>query len=164
MDVSQLTAGLSATDPQTRLTSAEALATMGEAAAPACLQLLEAVGDDDQRVREAATAALEGMGPPPVDSVAALAEKLSHPDASIAYWAATLLGRLESRAAPAAPSLSIVVANSDASMEVRQRAAWALGCMGPAAIESLDSLRSAAHESEPRLVRLATRAIESITK
>lgn len=162
MDDSQLTAGLKAAEPQTRLQSAEALATMSEAAAPASLQLLEAVGDGDQRVSEAATAALEGMGPPSVDSVDALAEKLSHPEASVAYWAATLLGRLESQAAGAVQTLCAVLANNSTPTQVRQRSAWALGCMGPAAGASLETLQSAQQESDPRLARLATRAIESI--
>jgi HEAT repeat protein len=105
---------------------------------------------------------LEEMGPPAVEDVGSLAALLSDSAADAGYWAATLLGRLKANAAPAVPLLSAAVTGSTA-MPVRQRAVWALGRIGPPAGPALDALKQAAASDDPRLARLAQRAIEQIS-
>ena len=102
------------------------------------------------------------MGPPEVEDIGSLAVLLSDPTADVAYWATTLLGRLEANAAPAVPALTAAVTDSK-DMSVRQRAAWALGHVGPPAAPALDALKQAAASDVPRLARLAQRAVEQIS-
>jgi hypothetical protein len=45
---------------------------------------------------------------------------------------------------------------------VRQRAAWALGKIGPAAKAALGTLKRAAGQGDERLARLAKESLESI--
>jgi hypothetical protein len=82
-----------------------------------------------------------------------------HPD--VGYWAATLLGRLGKQAAPAVPVLARVVCGG-VDLTVRQRVAWALGQIGPAAAEALAALQQAATSDDLRLARLAQQAIDLI--
>jgi HEAT repeat protein len=124
--------------------------------------LVKATGDDAEEVREYAAAALEEMGPPEVEDVGSLAALLSDSAADAGYWAATLLGRLEANAVPAVPLLAAAVTGST-NMSVRQRAAWALGKIGPPAGPALNALKQAATSDNPRLARLAHRAIEQIS-
>ena len=49
------------------------------------------------------------------------------------------------------------------AMSVRERAAWALGRIGPGAAPALESLKMAAAADNPRLARLAQQAIARIT-
>ena len=161
-DVQRLTSDLAAADPVTRTQAAEEISRLGSEAAPVAVALVRATGDDTEEVREYAAAALEEMGPPAVEDVGSLAALLSDSAADAGYWAATLLGRLEANAAPAVPLLSAAVTGSK-DMSVRQRAAWALGQIGPPAGSALDALKQAAASDDPRLARLAQRAIEQIS-
>jgi HEAT repeat protein len=80
----------------------------------------------------------------------------------VGYWAATLLGRLKADAAPAVDALAQAVGGSANHLPVRQRSAWALGEIGPAAAVALPSLRNATGNLDPRLARLAQQAIGQI--
>ena len=71
------------------------------------------------------------------------------------------LGRLEARAATAVPALSTALAHH-AELAVRQRAAWALGKVGPAAASARDALTQAAASPDPPLASLAHEALDSI--
>jgi HEAT repeat protein len=46
--------------------------------------------------------------------------------------------------------------------EVAQRAAWALGKIGPAAAAAASALRTAAASADPRLARLAAEALAAV--
>ena len=93
--------------------------------------------------------------------IAALATLLGNENADVGYWAAALLGRLGVEAASVVPALASAVSDS-VEMSVRQRAAWALGKIGPPACDALDALRQAAASSNPRLARLAQRAVDQL--
>ena len=135
---------------------------LGEEASPAAVALVRACRDEDDRVREAVVAALEGLGPPPVEDVPKLAALLSEDNSDAAYWAATLLGRCGQEAAGATQELLAVV-NSAADLAARERAVWALGRIGPTATAALPVLQKvAAAEGSPRLARRARGAIEKI--
>jgi len=160
-DADELAARLKSTDLEPRRAAAEILSRMGEDAAPAAVALVRVCGDADEQVREHAVAALEDLGPPPVDSIAQLVALVDHTDPLVGYWATTLLGRAGEDAASAVPALTKCV-DSTADLAVRQRAAWALGKIGPAAAAARDALTRATGQADPRLARLATEALEEI--
>lgn len=161
LDVVDLAGRLASATADDRLAAAERLAQAGEEAAAAAVPLVRGCGDADERVREAAVAALEDMGPPPADVIGQLGELVGHRDPLVAYWAATLLGRAGEDAAATVPVLAACVGSS-ADMSVRQRAAWALGRMGPAALPAKDALQTARADADQRLARLAAEAIDAI--
>ena len=157
-EVNNLIADLKSNDRAVRGRAAEELSYLSEDAAPAAVALI-GVLNDNETTHEWAVSALEDLGPPPVEVLPALCELLTA-DEDAGYWAATLLGRLEEDAASAVPAL--VEALKSAPMAVRQRAAWALGNIGPDANVALSALEAAASDGDPRLSRLATSAIEDI--
>src|SRR5690349_21052159 len=91
---------------EVRLNATEALARMGEEAQPAAVALVAACGDVDSEVRDWATAALEGMGPPSTDDLQPLIDLLPVDNPLVGCWAATLLGRLEASAGDAVDALA----------------------------------------------------------
>jgi HEAT repeat protein len=125
-DLSSFIRDLSAEDAATRAAAAEKLNELGEAAAPAAIVLIDALQDTDESVRQFANSALEGCGSPPCDLIDDLEHRLASNSADVAYWAATLLGRLQAGAVQAVESLKSAAASHPAE-EVRQRATWALG-------------------------------------
>lgn len=161
VDVNALAAELGSGDPGIRLAAAERLARLAEAAAPAAVALVTACGDADDLVREQIVAALEDLGAPPPDSIGRLVALVADREPLTAYWATTLLGRSGQDAAAAVPALTLRL-ESQADPAVRQRAAWALGKIGPAATAALEALRRAGGDGDARLARLASEAIESI--
>ncbi|HEY5312827.1 MAG TPA: HEAT repeat domain-containing protein [Pirellulales bacterium] len=157
----ELLAGLKAAEQADRLEAAETLMRLAEEAAPAAAALAWAAGDEDEEVREAAVGALEGLGAPPAALLGELTKLLHDAQPDRAYWAATLLGRIGTAAAPAVPDL-IQVLGPAAPLEVRQRAAWALGQLGPAAAGAADALKLAAEHRDARLAELARDALAAI--
>lgn len=125
-DLSSFIKDLSADDVPTRAAAAEKLNEMGEAASPAAIALIDALQDADESVRQLSNSALENCGPPPDDLIDELEHRLTSDSTDVAYWAATLLGRLEAGAVQAVESLKTAAADHPAD-EVRQRATWALG-------------------------------------
>ncbi|HTQ39962.1 MAG TPA: HEAT repeat domain-containing protein [Pirellulales bacterium] len=161
MEVSLALAGLKSSDPAARAAAAEELAHLEDAAQPAAVALVGATADQDESVRQWATAALESLGPPAVGDVAELAKLLLDKRLDVAYWATTLLGRLESDAAAAVPQLTGAL-QSHPETAVRERAAWALGQIGPAAAAAVPALNAAVGDG-PRLSRLAKESIQQIS-
>lgn len=155
-----LLAQLRAADPAARWAAAEALMALGPEARPAAAALAQATGDAEEGVREAAVGALEELGPPLPAAVAELVTLLAAGD-DRAYWAATLLGRLGPAAAPAVPALSETL-TGEGELAARERAAWALGQIGPPARSAAEQLRAAAQGAEKRLARLAEEALAAI--
>jgi HEAT repeat protein len=153
---------LSAPDAEARATAAEALCRAGESAASAATALVAACGDDDDSVREWAAAALEDLGPPPSGQIADLIPLATADHPLVAYWAVTLLGRGGEGAASAVPALEACLAPGKA-IEVRQRACWALGKIGPAAASARAALTAAVSDADPRLARLAGEALAGLT-
>lgn len=161
-EISSWINNLSAAEDARRLHAAENLARLGEEARGAAVPLVRAAGDASESVREWAVAALEGLGPPDVKDLTALQQMTTttSPD-DVAYWAITLVGRLGTEGAPAVPRLIEVLEESD-SLVVRQRAAWALGRIGPGGADARDALQQASRSEDPRLSRLAATALQQI--
>lgn len=128
-DIKALTAGLQSEDVAMRIDAAERVASLGEAAAALAIPLVKALGDADETVRELVTSALEDCGAPASSEIEPLKQLLANQNADIAYWAATLLGRLGDKAGHASEALHTAAAKH-ASPVVRKRAAWALEKIG----------------------------------
>lgn len=156
-EVTQLVAQLSADDASRRAQAAEQLAKRGDLVAGAATALVRAAGDASDQVRQWASAALEELGPPAIGQAASLTALLDHTHPDVAYWAATLLGRLETEARASVPKLAEVLLGN-ASAEVRARCAWALGKIG-AAEGALEALQQASADADPRVARLARQAM-----
>ncbi|NDC63744.1 MAG: hypothetical protein EBZ59_07135, partial [Planctomycetia bacterium] len=138
-DVAKNIASLGTGTAPERAAAAESLCRAGSDAAPAAVPLVRACGDDDADVREWAVAALEELGPPPRADVATLASLAAADNPLVSYWAITLLGRLGTLLGRSGPDASAAVAALSARLEsggdpaAVERAAWALGKIGPAA-------------------------------
>lgn len=154
---------LASGDSGKQAAAAEQMARLGADAAPAAVELVLAAGNQDETVREQATAALEDLGAPPTTLLPKLASLLSDNNADVAYWAATLLGRAGAEARDATAALSTCVAGHPEE-SARERAAWALGEIGPPAVDARPQLEKAAASGGPRLSRMARRALERIEK
>lgn len=160
-DVVALGSQLAVADAEQRAAAAELLARAGEGAAAVAVPLVKACGDNDERVREWAVAALEDLGPPLAAATAAIIPLVESPDPLVAYWAVTLLGRSGKDAAAAVTVLAACLA-SQVDLSVRQRAAWALGEIGPPARSARPSLEQAAGQGDERLARLAKASLAAI--
>ena len=118
--------GLRSSDAKERLAAAEMLQRMGMAARFAAAPLVRVCADRDESVREAATSALEDLGPPDPEDCATLAEMLESPQADVVYWSATLLGRAGADSREYTDALRGVVVEAAAPREVLDRVVWAL--------------------------------------
>lgn len=145
-------------DVQERAEAAESLSQMGPDAAFASVDLVKGCGDDD-RVSASSVAALEEMGPPPVESVPELAVLAGSIHPLVAYWAITLLGRCGDAAQVVEPELAAILQASKEN-SVQQRAAWALGEIGATSDVAIAALEDAIKSSDARLSRLATTSLE----
>jgi HEAT repeat protein len=161
-DIAALVTALNSADLAARQQAAEQLVQLGEEAQVAAVPLVEACGGE-ATLRDAAAAALESLGPPPDKDVEALARLLARPQLDVAYWAATLLGRLQDGAEPAVAALAEAL-NHHPELAVRERAAWALGKIGPAAAAAHEALQAAAASSQTRLAHLAKDALQTTQK
>ncbi len=160
-DIALLISQLEGHDAAQQVAAAEKLAQLGPSAQAAAVALVRTIGLPDEEVLEFCTAALEEIGPPAADQINLLAALVGDCSSDIAYWAATLLGRAGTLSATAVPQL-VQVLEGEADLPVRERAAWALGEIGPAAKPAAPALQSAANTNDARLARLAKKALESI--
>jgi HEAT repeat protein len=160
-DIPQLIVTLGDVSPAERSRAAEQLCHLGAEAQEAAVALARASADDAEEVREWAVAALEDIGAPAAADLDALTVLLADKNRDVGYWAATLLGRLGSQAAAAVPALAGAL-TGPVDLAVRQRAAWALGQIGPSAAAARTPLQQAAHSDDPRLARLAQQVLQQI--
>lgn len=126
------------------------------------VRCVELAGSHDDEVRLTAADALETSVQPLADEVDPLARLLdTADDGEIAYWAATMLGRLGPLASAATPELERCLRES-LYLPARERAAWAISRIGPRAAAAMPTLCDVASGSPPRLQRLALQAIDSV--
>lgn len=160
-DIAQWIAQLSAADAATRTEAAERLCRAGLDAVPAAVPLVKACGDAHDEARDWAVAALEELGSPPPEAIGDLTALVGSGHALVAYWATTLLGRSGQAAAAATAALAAAL-DSGRDASVAERAAWALGKVGPRAASARPALERAASAPNPRLARLAQEALAAI--
>jgi len=154
--VAHLMDDLRSPDPKIVDRAVRELVEMGEASVPS---LIPALKDPEARVRNAAAAALWGLGPKARGAVGALAEALGDPDAGVRLGVAMALEGVGPAASPAVPALARAVRDRDGN--VRLWAAKALGRIGPPAREALPALTAAARIDSTRgAVEDAIRAIK----
>jgi HEAT repeat protein len=159
-DVNVLAQQLLDKQVEVRAKAAEQLSQQGEEARAAAVALVQACGDEEA-VSQWAVEALEQLGPPPGSAVKQLIPLVAHPHELVAYWAATLLGRLQDQAIAAVPALASAL-NDSPHVAVRQRAAWAIGQIGERSGPTMAALTAAARSSDPRLARMAKQALEQL--
>lgn len=161
MDVDQLATALLTDKPARRVAAAEELATLGSEAAPAALALVTACSNP--ALVDICIGALEELGPPPVGQLPDIAKLVLSGDENVAYWAATLLGRAGEAAVPYLAPLEESAKNEGATIEVRERAVWAMSKMGAGAKPAEATLRTIAESGgSPRIKRLASTALANL--
>ena len=155
-------AELQSPDIELRAAAAEKLCHAGSDASDAAVDLVRAC-DDDEAVSNWAVAALEDLGTPPISAVESLTALASAKNALVAYWAATLLGRLGPDATDSQAKLSSVLMTSPETA-VKERIVWALGKIGPTSEDARKALRQAAAGDDSRLSRLAQETLDQTRK
>ena len=160
-DVSSLSEILDSAETVDRQRAAQSLATLGDQARAAAVALVRSCGDPDESVREWSVAALEEIGAPDPADVQELISLIHADSEDVSFWAVTLLGRLGESGSGGVQALAGVLANHS-RLSVQQRAAWALGRLGPVAATALPALQAAAAGADARLARLAQRSIDQI--
>jgi hypothetical protein len=124
--------------------------------------VLTLVIDSDEQTRHWACESLDRVVSPEAEELASLIEMLRNTnDGEIEYWTATMIGRLGPAAAGATGVLANVLLDSSC-LAARERAAWALSQIGPAARSALNSLRQIGNDDPPRLRRLAESAMAAV--
>jgi len=125
--------------------------------------VLPLVVDPDEQTRHWACESLDRVVKPEVNELTDLIDTLrSTKDGEIEYWTATMIGRLGPSAAAATATLATVLLDSSC-LAARERAAWAITQIGPAARSALNSLRQIGNDDPPRLRRLAESALASVS-
>ncbi|MFI4875519.1 MAG: HEAT repeat domain-containing protein [Blastopirellula sp. JB062] len=157
-DLSLLIDQLNSSDVSQRLSACEKLGGLGPDSRPAAVSLCRLTGDPDESVREAAVGALETLEAPAGEDAAALGELLALPSMDARYWAATLLGRLGDQAGSQAAALLKAISD-DPEVAVRQKAVWAIDQIGLRTDTVKKTLEQAATSTDPRLARLAGKAL-----
>jgi HEAT repeat protein len=160
-DLQTLVTQLSSSNIAQRAFAAESLARLGRDSQPAAAALVATLRTADATTRDWATAALEELGPPPAAQILDLVKLATDPSLDVAYWAITLLGRAGAAAAPAMDTLTTLLRSSPEN-SLQERAAWALGKIGPVAKSAAAVLHEGTKSTNPRLARLAKQAIGEI--
>lgn len=161
MHITDLGEQLSSSDPPTRNNAAKLLSQNADAAVDVAIELVRYSGDPDRVVAEYCVATLEELGPPAASQLEPLAELAVSENPDVAYWAVTLMGRAGVAATDHAMLLGDIVI-SEADVVVRERAAWALSRIGPAASVAAPQLRSISEDQPDSLVRAVAKALETI--
>jgi HEAT repeat protein len=161
-EINNWRAELQSPDLKLRTVAAERLCQAGSDASDAAVDLVRACGDDEA-VSNWAVAALEELGTPPISAVESLTALASDKNSLVAYWAATLLGRLGPDATDSQAKLASVLITSQ-EVAVQERFAWALGKIGVTSDEALKALSQVAKGDDSRLSRLAQEALEQAKK
>ncbi|TWU45059.1 hypothetical protein Q31b_02300 [Novipirellula aureliae] len=143
----------------TRISTAEQLATMGEEAQFAAVELVVSCADADESVRNWSVAALEGLGTPSIESIGSLCELAKDSNPMVAYWAITLLGRIGAKASNCQDVLARVLTQT-AEVSVQQRAVWAIGKMGSLQPTTIKSLAWASESNDPKVSGTAQRILQ----
>ena len=161
MDLSKCRSLLASGDAGERLMAAERLCLAGPEACVAAVELVRACGDDEP-VASQVVSALEEMGPPPASCGNDLMALVDDGNATVGYWAATLLGRLKDDGKVFQDDLAELL-SAVTDLAVRQRIAWAMGEIGADSPTAIEALSLAAKTGDDRLKRIATKAIAGVS-
>ncbi len=154
---------LHAGEAELRRAALRELLREGGAATESLRWVLPLVVDHDGPTRDLAAEVLDKIARPAAQELGGLMQTLRETtDGELEYWATTLIGRLGPLGAPATGLLATVLLDS-ACLAARERAAWALAEIGPAARAAMNSLRQIGHDDPPRLRRLAESALLAVS-
>lgn len=146
-ELSKLVGELNGSDLLGQRRAAEKLAQQAGDAQRALVALVRGSGSSDEEVAAWCGSALEDGGAPAADQIGELTRLAADGDATVAYWAITLLGRARSGAEAAAATL--VKRLDEGPPEVQLRAAWALAHIGARGPEVLAALQRTAQRKGP---------------
>jgi len=161
MEASHAVQALGGTNLEERRKATEACAKAPSMAQAAIVPLCRCCSDEDEQVGQWSQAALEELGPPDADELDSLLE-LTTSKESTAYWAVTLIGRLQAKATTAAAPLGKLIEKEGTPVEVRNRAIWAIGQIGAADNAIKATLQKASQSENPRTARLASKALDKL--
>lgn len=133
--VPQLLAAVTSSDPEVQRLAITSLRGLGT---NTLRPFVEALRDDNPRVRQAAAVTLGEIGPGAIDAVPQLTAALADADPRVRGAAAMALSVFGSHAMEAVPELRAAL--SDEFPNVRARAAFALGQIGPSARRAVEDL------------------------
>lgn len=133
--VPQLLAAVTSEDPEVRRLAITSLRGLG---ANAVSPFVQALQDNDARMRQAAAVTLGQIGLGAIDTVPQLVTALSDTDSRVRAAAAFSLSTFGAHAMEAVPALRAALSDEFAS--VRARAAFALGQIGPSARRTAEEL------------------------
>jgi len=156
-DISLLAKGLKNPNALLRAKAARSLAKIGPQARAVFCQLMIAVDDEEQAVREAAVQAIAGIG---AEAIPTLMQFLSHTDKYVRRNAVWGLGKLGPAAVPALNVLCTSLMDSDP--RTASGAAQAIGAMGTAGSKAIPALDTAMRGANVVLCRLASKAMSQI--
>jgi HEAT repeat protein len=125
-------------DKSVRLKLARTLGKLRPHAPEAVPVLIDALKDDDEEVRAAATEAIGRMGAVAKDAVPTLVDLLQDDSRNVRWAAVIALGGIGPSAEEAVPALILIVQDEDDPN--RGNAALAIGKVGPAAKDAVPSL------------------------
>lgn len=145
-------------DAGVRASAACALGMLGHVAQPAVPALVEAMKDDDENVRMCAVRALGTILQEAGGVLPALAQALTDRSADVAQSAAMVLAETGGR--QAVPTLMDALHHEIAS--VRAKAAWALGKIGPAAIDAIPALEETSKDGDSDVREMSEWAVSRI--
>ncbi len=152
---------LRADDVKQRRRAAKMLALLEEAAQPAALELLIALSDRDDQVRQWSTEALDMLGAPDISETTAIANlAVSIPDSDVQYYAITLLGRLGTTAVEYVSDL-LTCTEKQFEATVRVRAIWALSRISNKSVEAkiIEALEQLKNDENANVSEAAIRSL-----
>jgi len=155
---------LSALGSEVESVQKDAVQALRRIGAPAVPELIQALQNENWRLRNQAAVALGTIGAEARDAIPALTGLLGAQDKYIRSNAAVALGRIGREASTAVPALTEALKDKDE--DVRGEAAAALGRMGPqakASIPALVELLKDGHKAVRKQAAGALKAIEPET-
>jgi HEAT repeat protein len=162
--VATLNAAMTSKDPHLRVVAAEGLWRISGQAEQAIPVLVEALTAQELLARRWAARAL-GDAKPEYGPVVlpALRDRLKDSDLQVRVFAAEAIWNVEGKSDPVVPALLEVLKDRNNPGRARERAAYALGRIGPAAREAVPALRQAKSDEACWDVHVAAmRALERI--
>lgn len=155
--VPQLLAAVTSEDPEVRRLAITSLRGLG---ANAVSPFVQALQDNDARMRQAAAVTLGQIGLGAIDAVPQLVTALSDTDSRVRAAAAFSLSTFGAHAMEAVPALRAALSDEFAS--VRARAAFALGQIGPSARRTVEELVRLVSDPDVSVRRNAVSALGGI--
>ena len=144
---SQLLSQLHA-DKATKLKAMVSIAKYGNQASNALPELTKLLKEPDLTVQSHAAAAMLAIDPERIDATGTLVNLLRNKDATVREETAFAAGQIGSDAPPVVKELEIAL-QGDISPKVRDKAAWAIGRIGPAARGAVPTLIDALKKTHP---------------